>query len=181
MHIGSNTINTKTATLTLLALLVTVGVSGCEDQSEPRTTHRSLADAASQLRSSAMIDSTPRGHVLWNGMAQILDAAECGLGSGVYVLEARGGGVVLRVVYAAQGVTDARAIDFRHPLKVELQRDPGSSEPLLFRAEQPSPEEAQITSRRDFSRGAIRLASANAEAARQYQDGARVEFEFRCS
>lgn len=171
-------------TQNLLAVFVMISlvlVAGCERESEPDGKPRSLADAASQLRSSAMVDTTPRGHVAWNGAAQILTESDCYLRGQEYVLSARGSGVALRLIYRTASPGDTRAVDFSRPLLVELHLDRQGVSGAHFRAESSSTETADIRSDRVLSYGSIALESVNAEAQRAYPEGIRADFEFRCS
>lgn len=172
----------RTTSRSLIIVLVALGLLvGCEDETESKTRHRSLADAASQLRSSAMVDTTPRGHVAWNGAAQILKASDCYLLDRDYVLVGKADGVAFRLIYRAERAGDASSVDFSHPLMVELRLDERRHDGAVYRAEPPLPRLTEVTSNLNLAFGSTWLDSANPAARRSAPDGVRVEFEFRCS
>lgn len=170
-----------TSRLLMIMAVALVGLLGCEDQTEPKTKHRSLADAASQLRSSAMVDTTPRGHVAWNGAAQILSESDCYLLGQDYVLVGRADGVVFRLIYRAEQSGVLSSVDFTHPLVVELQLDARRYAGAHYRSEPPVPRVTDITTDPNLTYGSTWLDSANPAARRASPAGVRAEFEFRCS
>lgn len=158
----------------LVALVVVISLTACEDRTEPKEKPRSLADAAAQLRSRAMVDTTWRGHVTWNGSAQILKESDCYLLDHDYVMVGRGDGVVLRLIYRAARSGVPASVDFSHPSMVELQLDHVRYDGSRYRAEPPNPARTDITIENELVWGVVRLATSGAE-------GVNVAFEFRCN
>lgn len=170
----------NSAAWVILGVLSLILLAACDDQSEPRTTHRSLADAASQLRATAKVDTVPLGHVLWNGSAQILVSAECQRRGDAYVLAAQGDGVELRLVYAAEAAA-ARSFALGRLQSVELRVDVGASPGAVFRADGEDMSDAEVTTTQEFTYGTVSLKSSNDAALRSHASGVRAQFEFRCS
>ncbi len=164
----------------LLALAVLVALAACEDQTEPKTKHRSLADAAAQLRSSAMVDTTRRGHVTWNGSAQILKSSDCYLLERDYVMVGRGDSVTLRVVFQAQRSGDMDSIRFDQPRLVELRLDASRHDGATYRAEPPKPEATDISAEPTVTFGSVRLGRSDSGSDRNAPPSVEMSFEFHC-
>ncbi len=162
----------------LVALVVVLLLTACEDQTEPKTKHRSLADAAAQLRSSAMVDTTWRGHVTWNASAGILKTSDCYLLENDYVLVGRGDNVSLRLVYTAERAGEIGSVAFGHPQLVELQLDGDGG--ARFRSEPPAPADTEISAEPGLAFGTTRLQRAGPAARRNAPEHVEVSFEFYC-
>lgn len=178
---GETSMNMIKACLGLAGLVIVVVLAGCDDRSESKTKHRSLADAAAQLRSDVTIDTTSRGHVTWNGNAQILKESDCYLLAQDYVLVGRGGGVMLRLIYRAERPGVLESVDFTQPLLVELQLDRRRYDGSHYRAEPPAPGDAEITTEAGLTFGSARLPAAQNGARRGGPEGVTIAFEFHCS
>lgn len=167
--------------LGLFALTATMLLGGCNNESENRPKQRSLADAAADLRSSAMVDTTWRGHLSWNGSAKILKDSDCYLLDQDYVLVGLGDGVTLRLIYRAarSGVLDS--VDFSTPVRIELQVEDRRSDGAYYRAQPPEPSLGEITTEPATTFGRAQLKAVNEAARRANPDGVGAEFEFRCS
>lgn len=167
--------------LVLLVFAALALLAGCKDQSDNDTKHRSLADAAANLRSNAMVDTTWRGHIKWNGSARILKQSECYLLDRDYLLVGTGDGVTLRLIYRAERSGEAGSVDFARPVQVDLQLDQAGSEGAYYRVEPPVSGEIEISSEQKSTIGRARLKAFNDAARRETPDGVLAEFEFRCS
>ena len=166
--------------LFLLASALVLFLAACEDRTESKTKHRSLADAASELRSSAMVDTTWRGHVAWNGAAQILKTSDCYLLEQDYVMVGRGDSATLRVIFRAQRSGDMDSILFDEPRLVELSLDASRHEGATYRAEPPQPDTADISAEPTVTFGSVRLARSGPGSRRSAPSAVEVSFEFHC-
>lgn len=166
--------------LVSLALVMVFSLAACEDRTESKTKHRSLADAASQLRSSAMVDTTWRGHVTWNGSAQILKTSDCYLLEHDYVMVGRGDDVTLRVVFRAQRSGDLDSILFDEPRLVELRLDASRNRGATYRAEPPEPESADITAEPTVAFGSAQLPRSDSASGPGAPPAVGIDFEFHC-
>lgn len=167
--------------LGLIVLAATMLMAGCSDESDNTSKHRSLADAAGQLRSNAMVDTTWRGHVSWAGNAKILKDSDCYLLDQDYLLVGSGDGVTLRLVYRAERSGSLNSVDFSSPAQIELQVEDGRTDGAYYRAQAPEPGQGEITTERTSTFGRVRLEAVNDAARRANADGVVAEFEFRCS
>ena len=164
----------------LVALVVVLSLSACEDRTEPKTKHPSLADAAAQLRSSAVVDTTLQGHVTWNGSARMLKASDCYLLDRDYVLVGRGDNVSLRLIYPAERSGVMASVLFDYPRLVELQLDSGHSNPARYRAEPPDPANTDIRAEPGMTFGSTRLKRISPASRSATSDFVEVSFEFHC-
>ncbi|MFW6340469.1 MAG: hypothetical protein ACOC0Q_06330 [Wenzhouxiangella sp.] len=140
-----------------------------------------MADAAGQLRSNAMVDTTWRGHLNWNGSGKILKDSDCYFLDRDYIMVGLGDGVTLRLVYRAAQSGVMASVDWQQPVLVELQVAEGRSDGAYYRAEPPPADASDITTEGNTSFGQTRLNAINEAARRANPEGVVAEFEFRCS
>lgn len=167
--------------LGLIVLATSMLMVGCSDEPDNKSKHRSLADAAGQLRSNAMVDTTWRGHVSWAGNAKILKDSDCYLLDHDYLLVGSGDGITLRLIYRAERSGVVNSVDFSSPARIELQVADGQTDGAYYRAQAPDPDPGEITTERTRTFGRVRLEAVNEAARRANADGVVAEFEFRCS
>jgi hypothetical protein len=165
----------------LIGLIAPLLMTACDQNSGNQTKHRSLADAAAQLRSNAMVDTTWRGHLSWNGNARILKSSDCYLLDRDYTMVGIGDGVTLRLVYRAEQSGVANSVRWDSPVLVELQFDEDGAEDPYYRAAAPVSEATDITIEDKLIFGTARLEATNDAARRDHPGGVEAEFEFRCT
>ena len=165
----------------LIGPFIALILTACDQDGGNQTRHRSLADAAAQLRSNAMIDTTWPGHLSWNGNARILKSSDCYLLDRDYTMVGSGDGVTLRLVYRAEQSGVANSIRWASPVLVELQVDEGGVEGPYFKAAAPVSEATDISIEDKLIFGSARLEAVNDAARRIHPDGVDAEFEFRCT
>ncbi len=165
----------------LIGLIAALLMTACDQNDGNQTKHRSLADAAAQLRSNATVDTNWRGHLSWNANTRILKSSDCYLLDRDYTMVGTGDGVTLRLVYPAEQSGVASSIQWEAPVLIELQFDESGAEDPYYRAADPIAEAVNITIEDQSVFGTAWLEANNDPARRDHPDGIQAEFEFRCT